>query len=137
VAQNKESTYVQLFPKAMALELAFVRAGGVLVAGTDPTGSGGVIPGYSNQRQVELLVDAGFTPVEAISISTLNGARYLGRDKNIGTIVTGKQADLVVVNGNPAANIRDIRQVEIVFKQGVAFDPAKLVASVAGRVGLF
>ena len=137
VAQNKESTYIQLFPKAMALELAFARAGGVLVAGTDPTGSGGVIPGYSNQRQVELLVDAGFTPLEAISISTLNGARYLGRDKTIGTIAPGKQADLVVVNGNPAANIREIRQVEIVFKQGVAFDPAKLVASVAGRVGLF
>jgi enamidase len=137
VAQNKDSGYISLFPKAMALELAFARAGGLLVAGTDPTGSGGVIPGYSNQRQVELLVEAGFTPLEAISISTLNGAKYLGREKNIGTIAAGKQADLVVVSGNPSASIADVRNVEIVFKQGVAYDPAKLIASVAGRVGLF
>jgi enamidase len=137
VSENKESSYVQLLPKAMALELAFARAGGLLVAGTDPTGSGGVIPGYSNQRQVELLVDAGFTPLEAIRIATLNGARYLGRDTSIGTIAAGKQADLVVVAGDPSASIGDIRKVEMVFRQGVAYDPAKLITSVAGRVGLF
>jgi enamidase len=137
VSENKESSYVQLLPKAMALELAFARAGGLLVAGTDPTGSGGVIPGYSNQRQVELLVDAGFTPLEAIRIATLNGARYLGRDTSIGTIAAGKQADLVVVAGDPSVSIGDIRKVEMVFRQGVAYDPAKLITSVAGRVGLF
>ncbi len=80
-SQNKESIYTTLFPKGMALERAFAKAGGLLIAGTDPTGGGGVIPGFANQRQVELLVDAGFTPLEAISISTLNGAKYLGRDK--------------------------------------------------------
>ena len=80
-SQNKESIYSTLFPKGMALERAFSRAGGLLIAGTDPTGGGGVIPGFANQRQVELFVDAGFTPLEAISISTLNGAKYLGRDK--------------------------------------------------------
>jgi imidazolonepropionase-like amidohydrolase len=137
VSQNTKSNYIQLFPKAMALERAFARAGGLLVAGTDPTGSGGVVPGYSNQRQVELLVDAGFTPLEAISISTLNGAKYLGREKSIGTIAVGKQADLAVIGGNPATSIADIRRVEIVFRQGVAYDPAKLIASVAGRVGVF
>lgn len=137
VAQNKESNYLKLFPKAMALERAFARAGGLLVAGTDPTGSGGVVPGFSNQRQVELLVDAGFSPLEAISISTINGARYLGREKRIGSIAVGMQADLVVVNGNPAANIADIRKVELVFRRGIGFDPAKIIASVAGRVGLF
>ena len=137
VAQNKESNYVQLLPKAMALELAFARAGGLLVAGTDPTGSGGVIPGYSNQRQVELLVDAGFTPLEAIRIATLNGASYLGREKSIGTITAGKQADLVVIDGDPSAAIADIRKVNLVFRQGIAYDPAKLIASVSGRVGLF
>src|SRR5215468_8794603 len=72
--QNQQSTYTALFPKGMALERAFARAGGMLVAGTDPTGSGGVIPGYANQRQLELLVDEGFTPLEAITIGTLNGA---------------------------------------------------------------
>ena len=80
----------------MALERAFVRAGGLLIAGTDPTGGGGVIPGYANQRQLELLVEAGFTPLEAIRIGTLNGARYLGRDARVGSIAPGKQADLVV-----------------------------------------
>ena len=137
VAKNKESNYLQLFPKAMALERAFARAGGLLVAGTDPTGSGGVIPGYSNQRQIELLVDAGFTPLEAIRVGTLNGATYLGREKSIGSITAGKQADLVVLNGDPSTTIGDMRKVEIVFRQGVAYDPAKLIASVSGRVGLF
>ena len=137
VAKNTTSNYVKLLPKEMALERAFVRAGGMLIAGTDPTGSGGVIPGYSNQRQVELLVDAGFTPLEAIRVSTLNGAVYLGREKSIGSIVKGKQADLVVVGGDPSTTIADVRKVEIVFRRGVGFDPAKLIASVTGRVGLF
>jgi enamidase len=137
VAKNPQSAYAALLPKAMALERAFARAGGLLIAGTDPTGGGGVIPGYSNQRQLELLVEAGFTPLEAIAIGTFNGARYLGRDARIGTIATGKQADLLVIDGDPSLQIADVRKVETVFKQGVAFDPAKLIASVAGKVGLW
>jgi len=137
IAGNQQSLYVQLFPKAMALERAFAKAGGLLIAGTDPTGSGGVIPGYSNQRALELLVEAGFTPLEAITIGTLNGARYLGRDARTGSIAAGKHADLIVINGNPAANIADVRNVETVFKRGVGFDPAKLIASVKGSVGLW
>ena len=90
----------------MRLERAFVKAGGTLVAGTDPTGAGGVVPGYADQRQIELLVEAGFTPLEAISIGTLNGAKYLGRDARIGSIALGKQADLVVVDGNPVGDDR-------------------------------
>ncbi len=123
--------------KEMALELAFARAGGLLVAGTDPTGYGGVLPGYSNQRALELLVEAGFTPLEAISIGTLNGAKYLGRDAQIGTVAVGKQADLMVVAGNPAARIADVRNVEIVFRLGIAYDPKKLIESVKGSVGLY
>lgn len=134
---NAESIYTTLFPKAMALERAFVRAGGTLIAGTDPTGGGGVIPGYANQRQVELLVESGFTPLEAIRIATLNGATYLGRGARVGSLAVGKQADLVVIDGNPAATISDIRRVTTVFKQGVGYDPAKLIASVTGRVGLW
>jgi imidazolonepropionase-like amidohydrolase len=137
VAANTESVYTKLFPKAMALERAFAKAGGMLLAGTDPTGSGGVVPGYSNQRQLELLVEEGFTPVEAIAIGTRNGARFLGRDARIGTIAPGKQADLVVVAGNPAATIAEVRRVSIVFKRGVGFDPTKLVESVRGQVGLW
>lgn len=137
VAKNAESIYIRLFPKALALERAFARAGGMLVAGTDPTGAGGVIPGYSNQRQIELLVEAGFTPLEAITIGTLNGARYLGRDNRIGSIAKGKQADLVVLNGDPSASIAEIRKVETVFRQGVGFSPAKLIDSVRGQVGIW
>ena len=95
------------------------------------------MPGYSNQRQLELLVEAGFTPLEAIAIGTSNGAKYLGRDARVGTIAVGKQADLVVVNGDPSANIGDVRNVETVFKQGVGFDPAKLIESVKGKAGLW
>lgn len=137
VQRQTNPLYAALFAKGMALERAFVRAGGLLIAGTDPTGGGGVIPGYSNQRQVELLVDAGFTPLEAIRICTLNGATYLGRAAITGTVAVGKQADLVVVTGDPSTRISDIRNVELVFKQGVAYDPAKLIASVKGKVGLF
>ena len=134
---NAGSIYAKLFPKAMALERAFVQAGGLLIAGTDPTGSGGVIPGYSNQRQIELLVEAGFSPVDAIKIGTLNGATYLGQQARVGSIAQGKQADLIVVIGDPSTAIADLRNVDTVFKRGVGFDPAKLIASVTGRVGLW
>ncbi|MGH7711983.1 MAG: amidohydrolase family protein, partial [Gemmatimonadaceae bacterium] len=117
IARQTDPQRAAAFKKEMAMELAFARAGGLLVAGTDPTGYGGVIPGYSNQRMLELLVEAGFTPLEAITIGTLNGAKYLGRDAQIGTIAVGKQADLVVIDGNPAAQIGDVRKVSMVFKQ--------------------
>ena len=136
-ARNQQSIYSALFPKALALERAFALAGGTLIAGTDPTGGGGVIPGYSNQRQLELLVEAGFTPLEAIRIGTLNGASYLGKAARVGSIALGKQADLVVIDGDPSKTIADVRKVETVFKQGVGFDPVKLIASVSGKVGLW
>jgi enamidase len=131
------SPYGALFAKARSLELAFARTGGLLLAGTDPTGIGGVIPGYSNQHQIELLVESGFTPLEAIRIGTLNGATFLGRADRVGSIAVGKQADLVVVTGDPATRIADLRNVQIVFKQGIGYDPAKLIESVKGKVGLF
>jgi imidazolonepropionase-like amidohydrolase len=136
-ASRTDSNYVKLLPKAMVLEHAFAKAGGLLIAGTDPTGGGGVVPGYSNHRQIELLVEAGFTPVEAIAIATRNGAQYLGRADRIGTIAAGKQADLVVIGGDPSRTIADVRNVDTVFKAGVGYDPAKLVESVKGRVGLW
>jgi enamidase len=136
-AASTTSMYATLYPKAAAMEVSFVRAGGLLVAGTDPTGGGGVIPGYANQRAVELLVEAGLTPLEAIKVCTLNGATYLNRADKVGSLAVGKQADLLVLTGDPSAAIANIRNVEIVFKNGQAFDPAKLIASVKGRVGVF
>ena len=119
------------------MEVAFVRAGGQLLVGTDPTGGGGVVAGFSNQRALELLVESGFTPLEAIRIGTWNGAMFLGRANRAGSIAVGKDADLVVIAGNPATNIADVRKVQIVFKQGIGYDPAKLIESVRGKVGLF
>jgi hypothetical protein len=121
--------------KEMAFELAFVRAGGLLLAGPDPTGNGGVLPGFGDQRELELLVEAGFTPVEAIQIATANGALYEKQLDRIGTIQVGKQADLVVLKGDPSQHIQAVEDVELVFKDGVAFDPAKLINSVRGMVG--
>jgi len=133
---SSQGDYVALLRKAMDFERAFVKAGGLLIAGLDPTGNGGIVAGFGDLRQVELLVEAGFTPLEAIQIATLNGAKFLGEDTRIGSIATGKQADLMVVKGNPAANIADIEKVEIVFKDGVGYDSEKLIQSVQGLVGI-
>lgn len=131
-----KSDWPALFKKEMEFERAFVKQGGLLLAGLDPTGYGGVIAGFGDQREVELLVEAGFTPVEAIHIATSNGAEFLGELDKIGTLATGKQADLVVIDGDPSANIKDIEEVETVFKDGVGYDSAKLIESIRGSVGL-
>jgi imidazolonepropionase-like amidohydrolase len=120
----------------MRFEHAFVDAGGLLIAGCDPTGYGGVVPGFGDQRNIELLVEAGFTPVEAIRIASLNGATYMGKDASIGSIAPGKAADIVVLGGNPAEKIENVEKVELVFKDGVGYDPAALIESVTGLVGL-
>jgi enamidase len=135
--RNPNALYAKLFPKNQKWEAEFFRAGGMLLAGTDPTGGGGVIPGYSDQRELELLVESGLTPLEAIKVCTLNGATYLGRANLVGSVAVGKQADLVVIDGDPSARIEDVARVSVVFKDGLGYDPAKLVASVKGRVGLF
>jgi len=125
-----------LVRKSMDFERAFAKAGGLLIAGLDPTGNGGVVAGFGDHREVELLVEAGFTPLEAIRIATLNGAIFLGEDSRIGSIASGKRADLMIVKGNPAANIADIEKVEIVFKDGIGWDTEKLIQSVQGLVGI-
>lgn len=117
------------------LEHAFVNAGGLLLSGPDPTGAGDVLPGFGDQRGIELLVEGGFSPLEAIKVATYNGAVYLGREKQIGSIAIGKNADLAVVKGDPSKQISDIENVEIVFKDGVGFDSKKLLDSVTGRYG--
>jgi hypothetical protein len=129
------SPWPAAFKKELEFEYAFSKAGGILLAGLDPTGMGGVIAGFGDQREVELLVEAGFTPVEAIHIATANGAQYLGEMDLIGTIAAGKRADLVVIKGDPSKKIEDIENVETVFKDGVGYDSGKLIESVRGVVG--
>jgi hypothetical protein len=126
-----------LWKHDLDMERAFVAAGGLLLAGPDPTGRGDVIPGFADQREIELLVEAGFSPAEAIKIATLNGAVYMGKDKQIGSIAAGKNADMVVIKGDPSKQISDIENVEIVFKDGVGYDSRKLLDSVRGRYGQY
>jgi imidazolonepropionase-like amidohydrolase len=126
-----------LWKHDLDLEHAFVAAGGLLLAGPDPTGRGDVLPGFGDQREIELLVEAGFSPVEAIRVATLNGAIYLGRDKQIGSVAAGKNADVVVIKGDPSKQISDIENVEIVFKDGVGYNSWKLLDSVRGRYGQY
>jgi imidazolonepropionase-like amidohydrolase len=133
--EAKDSPWPAAFKKEMEFELAFARAGGLLLAGTDPTGVGGVVAGFGSQREVELLVEAGFTPLEAIRIATSNGAQYLNASDRVGTIAPGLQADLIIINGDPSANINDIEKVETVFKDGIGYDSARLIESVRGSVG--
>jgi len=131
-----DSPYGALMRKEMDFEMAFVKAGGLLLGGPDPTGNGGVLPGFGDQREVELLVEAGLTPVQAIQVMTENGAMYLGQQDRIGTLAAGKQADLVLIKGDPSKNIDEIENVETVFKAGVGFDSKKLIDSVRGQVGI-
>ena len=126
-----------LWKHELGLERAFVAAGGLLLSGPDPTGRGDVLPGFGDQRGIELLVEAGFSPLEAIKIATMNGAIYMGRDKQIGSVAAGKNADLVVIKGDPSKQISDVENVEIVFKDGVGYDSQKLLDSVRGRYGQY
>jgi imidazolonepropionase-like amidohydrolase len=136
IAERNNPTSLTMLKKEMQFERDFVKAGGLLQAGADPTSYGGVLAGYADQRGIELLVEAGFTPLEAIQIATKNGATYLGEEATIGTISQGKSADIVVLAGNPADNIHEIEKVETVLKQGIAYDPEKLTKSVQGLTGL-
>jgi len=124
-----------LFQKMMQYDRDFVRAGGVLAAGVDPWGLGS-LPGYGNQRNYEILVEAGLTPAEAIKVMSGNGATVLGGADQFGTVTVGKRADLVVIDGDPTAKTADIYKVTTVFKDGVGYDSAKLVGSVKGMVGI-
>ncbi|HET7099674.1 MAG TPA: amidohydrolase family protein, partial [Terriglobia bacterium] len=133
--RGAKSEWPVMLKKEMQFEREFVAAGGLLLAGCDPTGYGAVLPGFGDERNLELLVQAGFTPEQAIDIATQNGAKYLGKADRIGTIAVGKQADLVVVKGKAATDIRAVEHVETVFKNGVGFDSAKLIESVHGMVG--
>jgi hypothetical protein len=133
---NSTSNWGSVFQNELEFEREFAKAGGLLLSGLDPTGIGGVIAGYGDQREIELLVEAGFTPVEAIKFATRNGAEFLGELDRIGTISVGKQADIVLVKGDPSTKISDVENVELVFKDGIGYDSIALQQSVKGSVGL-
>ncbi|MHB1701260.1 MAG: amidohydrolase family protein [Acidobacteriaceae bacterium] len=135
-APGDKSIMPAMLKKEMQFERDFVAAGGLLLAGCDPTGYGAALPGFGDERNLELLVEGGFTPVQAIHIYTQNGAKYLGREDQIGTLAAGRQADLVVVSGDAGKDISVVEQVDFVFKHGVGFDPKKLIDATHGMVGI-
>lgn len=137
INSSRDSLGLIGFKKEMKRILKYHSLGGKITVGTDPTGSGKTIAGYSNQRLIELLVETGFSIEEAIKLSTFNGAEYLGIEEETGTIEVGKAADLVLINGDLSKDISVIRKMEIVFKNGIGFDSKKIFESVKGKVGLF
>jgi imidazolonepropionase-like amidohydrolase len=136
LAEQGKASSLAMLKKAMEYEVAFVKAGGLLAAGVDPTGNGGALPGFGDQRNYQLLVEAGFSPPQAVQILSANGAKVIGVDRELGTVETGKIADLVVIDGDPAANPMDFDKTQLVFKDGVGYDSAKLIAAVKGLVGV-
>jgi len=124
-----------VFAKAMEYERAFVEAGGLLAAGVDPTGYGAAPPGLGDQRNYELLLEAGFTAPQVVQIMSANGAKVLGIDNDVGTVEAGKTADLVVIEGDLEA-AGNLRGTKIVFRHGIAWDSAKLLDSIRGIVGI-
>lgn len=115
----------RMIDKSLALVGLLHKAGVTIVAGTDQA-----VPGHSLHRELELYVEAGFTPLEAIQAATLVPARVMKKDKELGTIEAGKRADFILVNGDPLADIRALRKVRVVVTGGRAYDPAKLWRSV-------
>jgi imidazolonepropionase-like amidohydrolase len=135
---NREATDAfsqALLQKEMKFEREFVAAGGVLMAGCDPTGDGHTLAGLGDQRNIELLAEAGFSPAEAIHIAAQNGAVFLGESERIGTVAAGKQADLVLLNGDLGKDITTIERPEVVFKAGIGYDSNAIYQSLRGKVG--
>jgi imidazolonepropionase-like amidohydrolase len=125
----------RLLKTEMQFERAFVAAGGTLLVGTDPTGWGGTLPGPGNHAALKLLVEAGFTPLEVIGIATLAGARFQHIDDRVGSLAAGKQADLLLVDGKPDEDIAQLSRIDLVFRNGIAFNSKRMKEDLRGKIG--
>ena len=123
------------FQRNLAMQRRFVRQGGLLLAGSDPTGFGGVLPGFSSRHEFGLLIRSGFTVPEAIRIMTLNGARYLRRDRDVGTVAPAMRADLVLIDGSLSSDPNAIGRIVTVFKAGIGVNSAAILAAHRYRIG--
>jgi len=137
INSKRDSLRLLSFRQEMKRVMKFHSMGGKVTVGTDPTGSGKTIAGYANQRLIELLLETGFGIEEAIKLATYNGAEYLGIENETGTIEVGKEADLILINGDLGKDPSNIRKMEMVFKNGIGFDSKKIFDSVKGKVGLY
>ena len=137
VQKNAASPWAKALKNEMRLERMFVEAGGYLMAGTDPTGYGGVVAGFASKREVELLVEAGFSFEQAVQIATLNGARFMGREREIGSVEVGKRADLILIDGDPVKDVMALERMPLVFKAGRGYRTDLIYAAMKGQVGLY
>ena len=115
----------KIFRKDIAIVGALHRAGVPIVAGTDQA-----VPGHSLHREIEIYVEAGFTPMEAIQAATIVPARDMGLEKESGTVEKGKRADLILLTADPLADIHNTRKVEYVISNGAMYHTAELWQSV-------
>jgi imidazolonepropionase-like amidohydrolase len=123
VAAWREKT----LPTEMRNIVRIVRAGGIAALGTD------LVSGASSHREMQLLCQAGLSPLEVITIATLNAAIFLGQQRDLGSIASGKLADLVLLNSDPTADIDATEDIAIVMHRGFIVDRARL--PLAGRRG--
>ena len=114
---------------------AFYDAGGTITLGTDNPSHGGYLAGFSAHRELQTLVVAGIPPAAAIRAATINGARAIGVSSTLGTIEPGKLADLFVIRGNPLKKITNTRNVQLVMKDGIVYDPKELLSRAIGKIG--
>ncbi len=135
-ARHAVASWDSLYNAMRRTTKALYDAGGMLTLGTDNPSAGEFLAGFSAHRELHTLVMSGIPPAAALKIATINGARAMGVSDKLGTIETGKLADLLVVRGNPLVSITNTRNARIVVKSGIVYDPAALLASAEGRIGM-
>ncbi len=118
------------------LEKMFIKSGGRVVLGADAADCG-LLPGFQNHNAMVSMVKAGWTPMEVIKMATIDGAKFLKIQQESGSIDIGKNADLLIVSGKPDEQMEDIKNVELVFRNGIGYDPKALRAFVKGMVGRY
>src|SRR5437899_13043304 len=118
VPKDKEAAYRQAFPAMLRLLKSLYDAGITIIPGTD------ALAGYMLHHELELYVRAGIPPAEVLRMATLTPALVMGVNKDRGVIAAGKLADMVLIDGDPTQNIRDINKITTVIKCGKIYDPA-------------
>jgi len=127
VPEGKDERYRESAKALLRMIKLLYDAGVPIVAGTDS------LAGFALHRELELYVEAGIPPAEVLKIATIGAARVMKRDADLGSIAPGKLADLILVDGNPAEQISDIRRVSLVIKDGMVYEPAALYRSIGVR----
>ncbi len=135
--RRRNALMSDLYQAMQRTTLAFYNAGGghLITMGTDLPSRGEFLAGFGAHRELHTMVLAGIPPIDALRAGTINGARALGMEADIGSIAPGKWADLFVVRGNPLDEIRNTRNVELVMREGLRHDPAALLDRARGRIG--